>query len=293
MKDLTNRLLWAGIAAALIFPDMGCTQRDLEIPATEGAVNISFDWKNLYPDEDLPSGMRLYFYRNDGVTETRDCTSGGYTGMLPAGTYQVLAHNTDATGVAYRNMDTYAGARVYAASGTKAVYLSQPLHVYGTGLQGTLTITGEKEASAGITPESFVKKALLKIILTGESSAVASCSAMMTGVVEAVSVSTGELLEETGVIAFVLSSGAGGFESAVTFFGRLPGANNELTLVLNFTGGGSQTVTVDITDALKNINTAVIPIEVNARIEVSGSVAGESQATLKDWDYTDKNVTVN
>ena len=291
MKHLINQLLCPGVVAALIL-SMSCTRRDLEIPPTEGAVNISFDWQNLYSDEDLPSGMGLYFYRNDGVTETRNCTSGGYTGTLPNGTYQVLAHNTDATGVAYRNMDTYTGAQAYATSETKATYLLQPLHAYGIGLQGTLTITGESEASATITPVSFVRKAVLKIILTGEQSAVASCVATLNGVVETVNISTGELQEETGTIAFTPSSNANGFESAVTFFGRVPGANNELTLIFNFTGGGSQTVTIDITAALENVNTAVIPIEVNANIEISGSVAGEFQATLKDWSYTDKSVTV-
>ncbi|MBP1593190.1 MAG: hypothetical protein H6Q12_208 [Bacteroidetes bacterium] len=286
------KLIFLGAMIIYSFLSASCVRRDLEVPPTEGQVDISFNWKNLFPGETIPAGMKLCFFRSDGVTVVKECTGTGFSGSLPIGIYKVLAYNTDATGVAYRNTDSYSEAQVYAPSLTKGYnYISQPLHVYGIGLD-LLTVSYNQDAVSEMTPVSLIKKATFQLTVTGDKSAVASCNTMLTGIVQAVNISTGQLQNDTGVVSFIPVSTSTGFESSVSFFGKVDSAPNQLETTVNFTSGGSQTIIVDVTSKFTEINTIVVPIEVKVNIEVTGTVQTGFTAILKSWSVEDKNVSV-
>lgn len=282
-KPVFARLVNACLLAALLFSSVHCTRRDLETPPEESAVNITFDWKNLHPDESTPAGMRLYFYKDDGsAIMTASCDGTAFSGTLVFGAYHVLAYNADADGVAYRNLDTYAGAQIYAPSWTKAAYISQPLHAYGIGLE-SLTVSEGSETSAVMTPASLVKKVLLEVTFTGEASAVSSCDLTLDGIVQAVTLATGELAQETGTIAVTPTLTGSGFETLFTFFGKAPSVRNLLKLELGFTGGASQQLTLDLTTALENVNQVSAPVQVEAEIEISATAEGRFSASVLHW----------
>lgn len=288
-KNLLNKLILLLMLFTIFVASNGCTRRKLDTPSGLGVVNISFDWKSLLAGESIPSGMKLYFYGSNGTVIIKDCIGAGFHGTLPYGTYQVLAYNTDATGVAYRNLDSYAGAQVYTPSYTKATYISQPSHVYGIGL-GSLSVLSDQIINQIMTPVAFVKKAVIKFIITGQRSAVVSTRITLDGIAQTVSIADGTFQSGAGTLSFIPEVTATGFESTVTFFGKEPTTANLLTVDVNFTGGGSQTILVDLTSKL----TGVIPnnIVITANIEITGSVSGGFQATLNDWSVKNRDITV-
>lgn len=289
-KNLLNKFILLVMLIAFFVTESSCTRRKLDSPSDMGAVNITFDWKNLLTGESIPSGMKLYFYNSTGSVIIKDCAGTGFSGALPSGTYQVLAYNADATGVAYRNLDKYADAQVYAPSYTKATYLSQPSHVYGIGL-GTLSVLSDEKVSQMMTPAAFVKRATIELVVTGQWSAVASTRLTLDGIAPSVNIADGTLSGGAGSLSFVPDATATGFESVITFFGKEPTAANLLTVVVNFTGGSSQTFSIDLASKLTGVTP--INIAITANIAITGSVAGGFQATLNDWSVKNRDITVN
>jgi hypothetical protein len=268
-----------------------CTRRDLELPSGEGTVNIVFDWGNLYPGEVMPSGMKIYFYGSNGSVITRDCSGSGYSGTLPTDTYNVLVYNAGSSNVNYSILDNYSNALASVPSVTKSAYLSQPSYAYGVGLSG-LTVSSDHSATATMKPLAFVKKADIKINFTGNVSAVSSCSCTVDGLADVVKIATGDIQSTTGAVSFVPAAITGGYESVISFFGRTPASSNNISIVLNFTGGGSQIVNVDISSGLAKLSSTVVAVDINLNIDVTGSVAAGFSATLKDWNVVDRDIIV-
>lgn len=286
-----NGFIFLGLGLTYLLSGSSCTRRDLEIPPVDGMVNISFDWKNLLSGENIPSGMKLYFYSNDGKMIIRESNGTGFRGTLPNGTYHMLTYNNDASDVDYRNLDNYMEAEVYVPVRTKATaYVSQPLHEYNTGVD-RIVVSGVEELNQIVAPNAFVRKADIKIIVTGQRSAIASCSATLDGIAVGVNIATGVVDESgTGTISFVPLATAEGFESVVSFFGRAVSQVNTLNVAFNYQGGGSQMLNVDISSALKNINTEVVEVAVNVNFDVTVKAFGGFTATLNGWSSVNRQV---
>jgi len=290
----TNKYyLLLGLLAVLPFLQMGCTHIDLEKYPEEGLVNITFNWSHLSMGDSIPTAMKLCFYGKDSVI-TRDCKDSVYSGTLPNGNYQVIAYNTDATNVGYA-LATYVDAQAFSQGQngvTKAIsYLAQPSHSYGIGL-GSLTVFENSVVNETMLPLPFVKKIHLKYAVTGEKQAIASCSASLSGLALSVNIVTGKPVGNTGTVSFIPSSTSDVYESTVTFLGVSNSTTNDLGTVLHFTGGGSQTIKVDITSALIGVNEAVIPIAVKLTIAVTGNVEAGFGATLTGWTVDTEDVIV-
>jgi hypothetical protein len=288
-KSSINKLILLLLLGVSAFTT-SCTRRDLETPLGEGQVNLSFDWKNLVSGDVLPSGMKLCFYRSDGVVITKDCSASGFTGVLPLGTYQVLAYNVGSSGINYRDMNNYSNASVYVSSASKSTLIDQPYYFYGIGLS-SLTVSADNAASATMTPLPFVKKAQIKIDITGGFSSVSSCSCTLDGLADAVKIATGEIQGSDGFVSFVPKVYSGGYESMVLFFGRIPTAHNVISIVLNFVEGGSQTINIDVSSELSKLKPSVTSVGINVKIDVGDTPTG-IKGFLKDWNVVDKNLIV-
>jgi hypothetical protein len=191
---------------------------------------------------------------------------------------------------------TYTGAEAIAQtqnSDTKAVtYLSEPSHSYGSGL-GSITVFGDSVVSETMSPLPFVKKIYMKYTVTGEKQAVASCVGSLSGLALSVNIVTGKPVGNTGAVSFATSPSTEGYESTVTFMGISDSTTSKnLSTVLNFTGGGGQTVDVDVTSALAGVIDSEIPIDVNLTIAVTGTVEAGFGATLTGWTIDTENVSV-
>lgn len=197
----------------------------------------------------------------------------------------------DATDVEYRNLNKYTDAEVYAPAQTKAVnYLLQPLHVYGIGLD-RIIVSGDEEVTRVIAPAAFARKVNIRIIVTGQRSAIASCSAKLDGIASGVNIATGSV-DQSGMGSILLepAATADGFESVVRLFGRVVSGANALNVVFNYRSGESQTLNVDISSALKDINTEVVEVAIKVNFEVT-TTSGGFKATLNDWSSETRQVT--
>ncbi|MCI1682878.1 MAG: DUF5119 domain-containing protein [Bacteroides sp.] len=287
-KRTYGLLLWGSIFLPLLG---SCTRQELSARPSSASVSIRFNWDSLGTGDSIPAEMALLFYGSDGslIRETGKGNE-SFTGSLPPGEYRVLAYNTDAVGVSYSNLDSYELASMHASPVSRADYLSQPSHAYGIGL-GSFTVT-PSGGTAELTPDNFIRRCEVNIHLRGESTAVGSCDCTLSGISRSVNLSTGELQQEDGVIFFSPEIRSDGLVSVITFLGKSEQAGNILGISLGFHSGGHQELQVDITDAMATVNVTVIPVVVDATIEVEGTTGGIFTATLTDWSYEQGSVEV-
>lgn len=291
MKNSTINTLVLLVLLGVFAFTTSCTRRELETPSGEGDVNVVLDWSYLYPGDAMPLGMKLYFYGSNGTVITKDCSGSGYSGVLPADTYNVLVYNAGSSNLSFSSLDYYGTALASVPPISKAVYLLQPSYAYGIGSTGLRVLSNQK-SKVTMKPLSFVKKAYLKISLTGNVSAVSSCNCTLNGLANTVKIATGDVQGTTGTIFFTPSAISGGYGATLSLLGRTASAQNIVSVVLDFTGGGSQTVNVDISSALAKLTSTVVAVDVNLNIDVTGSVAAGFNATLKDWTVVDREVIV-
>lgn len=110
---------------ALLFvlaAETGCTKQDLDSRKNEGSVEILLSWPG-----DTPKGSKFYFYPQDDVDLSEftlenpvEGTSEGWRGNLPAGTYRIIVHNSDAENVDMRFKDDYNKAEIYVLPAAEA-----------------------------------------------------------------------------------------------------------------------------------------------------------------------------
>ncbi len=299
-KRINHSVLYAVLGLAVLLLTGSCTRRELEYPALGGNLTITFDWKNLMSGESIPENMKICFYGSNGTIITKDCTgTTGFSGTLPAGTYQILAYNSDGNGTGYEGLEQYTTAEGTVSTETKAfpatravTYLIQPSHVYAVGL-GSVTVSGSNGQSTHIVaaPVSLAKKVDIKIKVTGQTSALASFTGTIDGIVQKIFLSTGVVdAATTGLIDFTPLPASDGYVATVSFFGKVPGGKNMLTLLCNYTGGGSETITQDISTALDNLSQSVVEIQLDITINITGTTPGNFQATLKDWSVENREI---
>lgn len=288
-KVIMSKLIF--IALFVLVIASSCSRRELELFPAEGPVNITYNWANLGDGETQPKAMKLYFYGN-GTVITRESDGVAFNGMIPNGTYQVIAYNTDAVGVSYDKLDTYVGAQALVPSATKAAYLSQPLHSYGVGL-GNIVVMGDSVVTEAMKPVSFVKSVTLKYIVTGEKDAVKSCTGVLNGIAEAVNIVTGEPIGKVGTVGFTPTVTAEGYASTITFFGKENSSTNVLHSYFNFVGGGGQALDIDVSAAIEGVNAATIPIHIEAYIKVTGTLNGGGfKAKVSKWTSSNGEIIV-
>lgn len=263
----------------------GCTRRELEEEEPSvGSVTLSFDWMNLEAGDELPTGMQLYFYSSEGTTLSREGTSEGFTGMLPPGTYQVLAYNNDGKNVAQRNLSSYEEAEVYAPAYTRSSsYLYQPSHCYGVGL-ATFTVVSGDSFSATMVPRNFVRHAVIKVEAGAYADQISSCSGTLSGFSMGAYISSGKLVGEAGTLYFDTEKESTTFIGRVSFFGKDTEEQNILHIDLQMVAGSEKFLNVDITDLLKDVNTAEVAIQINVTIEVVDRETVLSSITIKPWE---------
>jgi len=264
-----------------------CTRREIESLPTNGNVHISMNWDNLYKEDAKPSSMKLYFYGSKGTVIIKECSSDGFSGELPLETYKVLTYNTNASNVVYSGLESFEKASVTASSATKSTYISQPTDVYGVGIDN-LSVSFDTLAKVSMKPLNLIKRAYVKINLSGNLSVVGSCHCTIDGFVGSARISTGDVSNDQNCTFFVASPSTDGYASTVTFFGRTPETKNDLTVTLNFIGGGSQQVNADITSGLDKLGPNITAVDLKMEVKISGSVESGYNATLKGWNIEER-----
>jgi hypothetical protein len=270
---------------------VSCTRRDLD-PLPDSNVKVVFDWKKLSAGESAPSKMKLLFYGSDGSVITRESNGGFFEGNLPAGTYSVLVFNEDYQKVTFSNMDGYSTAQAGLSTVPGTTGMLQPSFFYGTGTT-SIAVSQFHETTVTLTPAALVKKVKVNFIVTGKTGYISSINGTLSGLSQLVQIAGGTLSNNSGTVSFKAEqqSGTGNYLSTITSWGCAPSSKNTLNMVLNFTDGGSQSSSVDISDALSGWSPAAT-VSIDIKLDISGDVRSGFTGIVKGWSYTTANTDV-
>lgn len=296
----------------------GCVKRELEMrpaPPQEGTVEIAFTWPE---GQERPVGAHLRFYTEDGVLyrEHSDLTD-GYTGTLPAGSYLLILHNTDAEQVDYAAMERHSTAEVYAlaSSGLKPTApgesLREPHKVYGIGRhdQGeNFTVTAGQTLQMTVAAERLTREVQFYFKVSGLN-AVQAIGGTLRGVSPSVSLCTGECRPVSFVQPFdgtpyvpqntQVRTKAGSelhhFSTMLEVFDLLtrkesPAGTNTIYVEVTSGEGTLYPLRIDITQTLQELienNQGTLPIEIALEVELQiNPVTAEISAKVTPWDQS-------
>lgn len=280
----------SGCLLCMFLAGGGCTERDLEYRIPAGYVEIDLSWEGGA----VPAGSRFWFFPVDGgEVLVRDASGDGFRGTLPPGDYRVIVANLDGRHVGFRNMERYETAELYVVPDETSAdpCLCQPGNLYLCSGEesAVLTVLDRNTVKLNLAPRSRVRQVRLRLSI--DDPAVASCSGLLSGVSSSVYCSTGSCTGHPASVAFTASpdEGAGTFRADISVLDLIrPGSEPthlaELTLMRE--DGTAVPVTVDLTDAIRaQIEGAGgrVPDEISLAVSFH-MVNGELQASVEPWD---------
>ena len=301
MKKIFTYVLFGALFFVLA-AEMGCAKQDLDRRKNEGFVKIDLSWAG-----DTPKGSKFYFYPLEDVDTGEftlenpvESTAEGWSGNLPAGSYRVIVHNSDAAGVDMRYQDNYDQAEIYVlpAQGSRAdecichpdkLMLATAINEHDEGL---LVVPSQERVTVSATPTPRVK--YLRILFKVDD-AIALSTGMLSGVAPSLHcassacASTSERVELT-VVHSTESGYAYQADIRVLDLVRPTNASHVLTLNLTHPDGSPYSVTVDLTAAVNNIFTAnggSLPVNdqynpYDIPIELK-KIGNDLKATVLEW----------
>lgn len=165
---------------------VSCTKTTVEERPVDGQLTLRAAWE---AQTTPPPGLRFYFYRTGDVPLDvrmseqliRDTDAKGFIGILPVGTYQALAVNSDVAGVNFTNMSTYQTATVEIKPETTL----SALHSFGT---EPLVVDGIRTIERSYVPTLLTKTLILNF---EQDEAIASLSGVLCGTYPSVLLDTG------------------------------------------------------------------------------------------------------
>lgn len=291
----------------LLFVFLGlqsCTMGSVDYRTDQGKVIVRPDWGGY----DLPAGTKFYFYNTDGVSAPIEANGSaeGYSGMLPSGSYKMVAYNTDATQVEFQSMDKFETAAVHALPNTRHVAtregdvrcILQPQKLYSLTL-GRIEVKYLATTEVEVTPQPLTKTIRLHFNLTGDGAASAQkVSGELCGVYPTLLLATGEPTSEsinncaktTTAFDVVLNDNQG--TATVTVFGLHDPENgatytNKLTLTVTDKNGERRTAEVDLSQAISDVikdNGGTIPVEIPIDLAIEVKLIGVTiSVEVKPW----------
>lgn len=274
-----------------------CVKRDLVVKEKRGVLEIAYNWSKVAEGAQVPQKMHVYVYNGDGTQLLKEGVSDGtgYREVFETGTYMVLVHNTDCANVSFQGAsEGYNAVRVEALPYAKAGELyQQPQWVYATGV-GTVAIQTGDTVLVEPVLRPLVKSVRMNIVVTGDYDFVQSVEGVLSGVVSAVNLATGQRVEgHVGAVPVTSQRGEDGqtYVADVLVFDvdRDPASGqpsgNLLTLNLGLANGTTTEVGLNIGDVFAQEGFGEKPIEVNINAEVERNPQAGFEARIVDWNY--------
>ena len=294
--SLKKWLLILPFAGAVGSTLTSCVKRDLVVKSKEGMLEVAYNWSKVVEGSPVPQKMHVYVYNGDGTQLLKEGVSDGskYREKFATGTYMVLVHNTDCSNVTFEGTsEGYHAARVEALPYTKAGGLyQQPQWVYASGL-GQVTVNTGDTVYVEPVMAPLVKSVRMNIVVTGDHEFVQSVEGVLSGVVSAVNLATGQRIEgRIGAVPVLTQKSEDGktYVADVLLFDVERGpsgepVNNKLTLDMGLSNGSSARLDLDLDEAFANGNFGEKPIEVNIDTEVKQNPQVGFEAHIVDWSY--------
>lgn len=257
----------------------------------KGAVVITTDWSGRSSDAVVPGS---YILRIGTQEQTVSKDTNAFDTLFLPSTQDLLVYNT-VEGI------TVSGST--ATVNTLPDGTLEPMPGYLFSAARKLEIEKDDTLKVTVPMQQRIRNLALTLKLkAGDEQRIRSTAATLTGITSAVDMATGAIAATEGktvILAFVLGTDDGGMRAAghiratgqpqlsatMRLLGVTAGEKQILTLTITLTDGFMQTITIDLTDALKNFGGDMEPLELPATLELP-TAAGMS-ATITGWNVID------
>ncbi len=286
-RKITTYIIGVGLLLA------SCVKDDLyNTPHPDkGAVVITTDWSGRSSDAVVPGS---YILRIGTQEQTVSKDTNAFDTLFLPGTQDLLVYNT-VEGI------TVSGST--ATVNTLPDGTLEPMPGYLFSAARKLEIEKDDTLKVTVPMQQRIRNLALTLKLkAGDEQRIRSTAATLTGIAFAVDMYTGAIAATEGktvIPAFVLGTDDGEMRAAghiratgqpqlsalMRLLGVTAGEKQILTLTITLTDGFMQTITIDLTDVLKNFGGDMEPLELPATLELP-TAAGMS-ATITGWNVID------
>ncbi|WP_455664603.1 FimB/Mfa2 family fimbrial subunit [Phocaeicola sp.] len=263
----------------------------------KGAVEITTDWTGRSSDAVVPSS---YILRIGTQEQTVSKETNVFDALFLPGTQDLLVYNPTEGITIDENVATV---------NTLPDGTLEPMPGYLFSAARKLEIEKDDTLKVTVPMQQHIRSLTLTLKLkAGDEQRIRSTAATLTGIASAVDLTTGAITATEGktvIPAFVLGTDDGGMRAAgqtypagqtrstgqpqlsatMRLLGVIAGERQVLTLKITLTTGHIQTVTTDLTEALKNFGSDMKPLELDATLELA-TEAGFT-GTISDWNVVD------
>ncbi|MCD8134466.1 MAG: FimB/Mfa2 family fimbrial subunit [Parabacteroides gordonii] len=277
----------------------GCVKDDLyNTPHPDkGAVMVTTDWTGRSSDSVVPGS---YILRIGTEEQTVSKETNVFDALFLPGIQDLLVYNPT-EGI---TIDENTATVNTLPDGTL-----EPMPGYLFSAARRLEIEKDDTLKVTVPMQQHIRSLTLTLKLkAGDEQRIRSTAATLTGIASAVDLTTGAITATEGktvIPAFVPGTDDGGMRAAgqtytagrtratgqpqlsatMRLLGVIAGEKQVLTLKITLTTGHVQTVTTDLTEALKNFGGSMKPLELDATLELA--VEAGFTGTISDWNVVD------
>ena len=244
-----------------------------------GAVVITTDWADALAEATVPGGYCLSMDGGEPErTEEQTCC---YPSLLEPGRHTLLAYN-EPQGMALSGTTATVKAREDGTLEPLPEYLFSAVKELDVVRDDTLRIT--------VPMERRLCPIVLHLSLSGENTEeIASIEATLGGMAASVDMQTGIVGKENLAVNLDVRQAEtttrayteGRLEMKCRVVGVNPQERQLLTVTVTMEDGHVQTVTSDLTEYLKDLNTEMEPVELTGKVEAPQE--GHFSGTITDW----------
>lgn len=251
----------------------------------KGAVKITTDWSRASSDAVLPQS---YVLRIGTQEQTVSGEVNAFNTLFEPGSQDLLVYH-QAEGITLTDHT--------ATINTLADGILNPMPGYLFSGAAELEIVKDDTLQVIVKMEQRIRSLTLALKLNpGDEERIAMTTATLTGIASAIDLRDGTITAaegQTTVPTFVLgtngqrmrSAGEPALVGTLRLMGIMTGEQQVLTLKITLTDGSVQTFTADLSEALKNFDGNMEPLELNASLELPAE--GSFTGTIIGWTVVD------
>lgn len=269
----------AGMVAAVLLAS--CVKDDLyNTPHPDkGAVVITTDWTEAFAESTIPDTYQLRMDDGKVVQASEETTV--YPDLLAPGAHTLLIYN-EPEGITIADD----AATVQQKDG-----MLIPLPGYLFSAEADLNVVQDDTLRVNVLMKRRLCPIILNLDLNGENAdEIAKIEATLSGIAGSVDLRTGTpggesltaRLDVREAEAKARSTDAMALEMKCRVTGTAQGERQILTVNITMADGYISTITSDLTEHLKDLNTDMEPIRLEGSIEAPQD--GHFSGTIKDWD---------
>lgn len=286
-KKLAGKGRWL-IFAWVVLQLTGCVKDDLyNTPHPDkGAVEVTTDWTGHSSDAVLPTD---YLLRIGSEEQTVQGETNAFKSLFVPGTQNLLVYH-QAEGV------TISGTTATVNTLEDGTLNPMPGFLFSASKE--LDIQKDDTLKAAVPMTQCIRTLVLTLKLNpGDEQRIASTAATLTGIASSIDLATGAIAAteaKTVLPTFAPGTDHGKARAAgqpvlfatMRLLGIAAGAQQMLTLEITLTDGYVQTITTDLTQALKNFGGGKMePLVLDVALELP--VDGDYNGTISGWEVKD------